>query len=179
MTPHRELGPTTPGVTVTVARNDDADREAIASIDQACFGQATVNLGAELERPWAHVWVARPGGDGTTPAALLLAWSVADELHILSIATMPANRRTGLARALLAHAVDFARRQRAQRVQLEVRRSNRAAIRLYRAFGFSATGIREQYYADNLEDAIEMALFLDPVTGQIIEGRDDVRVDED
>jgi ribosomal-protein-alanine N-acetyltransferase len=166
-----------PAALVTTARVEDA--EAIAGIDEACFGQGTVNLTAELERPWSRVWVARPGGERARPAALLLAWSVADELHILSIATLPEHRRTGLARALLAAALDFATRQRAQRVQLEVRRSNRAAIRLYRAFGFSATGIREQYYADNLEDAIEMALFLDPFTGQVVPGRDDVRVEDD
>jgi ribosomal-protein-alanine N-acetyltransferase len=177
MTPHRQLGPSTIAALVTPARSEDA--EDIADIDQSCFGQATVNLTAELERPWARVWVARLGGDKAKPVALLLAWSVADELHILSIATLPAHRRTGLARALLAEALDYAKRQRAQRVQLEVRRSNRAAIRLYRAFGFSATGIREQYYADNLEDAIEMALFLDPFTGQMVPGRDDVRVEED
>jgi len=177
MTPHRHLGPSAPAAPVTPARVEDA--EAIAEIDQSCFGQATVNLTAELERPWARVWVARYGGNSGKAVALLLAWSVADELHILSIATMPEHRRTGLARALLAQALDFAKRQRAQRVQLEVRRSNRAAIRLYRGFGFTATGIREQYYADNLEDAIEMALFLDPFTGQIVPGRDDVRVEED
>jgi ribosomal-protein-alanine N-acetyltransferase len=177
MTPHRQLGLSTPAALVTPARSDDA--EAIADIDQACFGQATVNLTAELERPWSRVWVARLDGDKARAVALLLAWSVADELHILSIATLPEHRRTGLARALLAEALDFAKRQRAQRVQLEVRRSNRAAIRLYRTFGFSATGIREQYYADNLEDAIEMALFLDPFTGQVVAGHDDVRVEED
>ncbi|HEY3593300.1 MAG TPA: GNAT family N-acetyltransferase [Polyangiaceae bacterium] len=164
---------------VTVAHNDDTDRDAIADIDQACFGQPTVNLSAELERPWARVWVARPGGEQERPAALLLAWSVADELHILSIATLPQHRRTGLARALLSHALDFAKRQRAQRVQLEVRRSNRAAIALYRTFGFSATGIREQYYADNLEDAIEMALFLDPFTGLVVPSQDEVHVDDE
>jgi ribosomal-protein-alanine N-acetyltransferase len=169
----------THGATVTLAHNEEADREAIAAIDEACFGQATVNLAAELERPWARVWVARPGGDKSRPAAMLLAWSVADELHVLSVATLPEYRRTGLARALLAQAIDFAKRQGAQRIQLEVRRSNRAAICLYRAFGFSAMGIREQYYADNLEDAIEMALFLDPFTGQVVPGHDDVRLEED
>jgi ribosomal-protein-alanine N-acetyltransferase len=178
MTPNREQVPKLERVAVTSARDNNGDRDAIAAIDEACFGQATVNLPAELERPWSHVWVARLGGDQGRPSALLLAWSVADELHILSVATLPEHRRRGLARALLAHALEYARQQRAQRIQLEVRRSNRGAIRLYRAFGFRATGIREQYYADNLEDAIEMAVFLDPFTGQILPGADDVHVEE-
>jgi ribosomal-protein-alanine N-acetyltransferase len=165
-------------VVVTGARGDEADRIAIAAIDEACFSNGTINVGAELERPWAHLWVARPGNEWGRPAAFLLAWAIADELHILSVGTLPEHRRTGLARALLAHAIDFAKSRRAHSILLEVRRSNEPAIRLYRAFGFTAIGIREQYYADNFEDAIEMALSLDPFTGQVIPGRDDLRLEE-
>jgi [ribosomal protein S18]-alanine N-acetyltransferase len=43
---------------------------------------------------------------------------------------------------------------------LEVRRSNEPAIHLYRSFGFEDVRVRPQYYADNLEDAIEMSLIL-------------------
>jgi ribosomal-protein-alanine N-acetyltransferase len=57
-----------------------------------------------------------------------------------------------------------------------VRRSNAAAIRLYRAFGFSASALRPKYYADNLEDAIEMNLVLDPATGEIVIGEDAVSI---
>jgi [ribosomal protein S18]-alanine N-acetyltransferase len=165
-------------VVVTRARGDEIDRTAIAAIDEACFRHGTINLAAELERPWAHVWAARLGGEWSPPAAFLVAWAVADELHILSVGTLPVHRRTGLARALMVHAIDFARSRRADVILLEVRRSNEPAIRLYRGLGFSAIGIREQYYADNLEDAIEMALMLDPFTGQIIPGRDDVSLEE-
>ena len=52
-------------------------------------------------------------------------------------------------------------------VLLEVRRSNDPAIGLYRKHGFSVFGVRKKYYADNDEDAIEMALSLDPETGAI------------
>ena len=58
-----------------------------------------------------------------------------------------------------------------------VRRSNRAAIKLYRGLGFTALGVRPQYYADNDEDAIEMILALDPESGRILPGRDEIRID--
>jgi ribosomal-protein-alanine N-acetyltransferase len=58
-----------------------------------------------------------------------------------------------------------------------VRRSNRDARRFYRRLGFSAMGVRPGYYADNGEDAIEMALELDPETGRIVPGRDEIRID--
>jgi ribosomal-protein-alanine N-acetyltransferase len=161
------------GVLVSLAQNDGRDPEAILAIDRACFAQGTVNVGAELERPWARVWVVRDEG---APRAFLLAWLVVDELHVLSVATLPAFRRRGMARALLEHAIAFAREQKVQTILLEVRRSNAAAIRLYRAFGFSATAVRPRYYADNFEDAVEMSLVLDPATGTIVAAEDAVSI---
>jgi [ribosomal protein S18]-alanine N-acetyltransferase len=39
---------------------------------------------------------------------------------------------------------------------LEVRRSNIAALELYRAFDYRAVGVRPNYYVDEGEDAIVM-----------------------
>ncbi|HPB94278.1 MAG TPA: hypothetical protein PKW66_00100, partial [Polyangiaceae bacterium] len=64
-----------------------------------------------------------------------------------------------------------------QSVLLEVRRSNLAALRLYRSFGFFLRGLRKEYYGDG-EDAVEMGLVLDPKTGDIVASRDEVRLEE-
>src|SRR5262245_55105963 len=160
---------------VSAAENNGTGPEAILTIDRACFAQGTVNVSAELERPWSRVWVARENGSAE-PRAFLLAWLVVDELHVLSVATLPLFRRQGMARALLAHAIGFARDQKVRTVLLEVRRSNATAIRLYRGFGFSATALRPRYYADNFEDAVEMSLVLDPATGAIVSGDDAVSI---
>jgi len=61
-------------------------------------------------------------------------------------------------------------------VLLEVRRSNVAAIALYRAFGFFAMGVRARYYPDD-EDAVEMVLLLDPATGATVAHEDEVRLE--
>lgn len=120
--------------------------------------EMTVDVQAELDRPFAHLWLAwhpeRP-----LPAGFLLAWDVADELHVLDVATHPAVRRRGVARALLQHALDHARDRAARVALLEVRASNAAAIALYASHGFAETNVRERYYADG-EDALEMALSL-------------------
>jgi hypothetical protein len=47
---------------------------------------------------------------------------------------------------------------------------------LYRTIGFFATGVRIRYYADD-EDAVEMALTLDPETGEVLPHTDEVRLD--
>jgi ribosomal-protein-alanine N-acetyltransferase len=147
-------------------------------------------LRAELERSWAFLWVARPANPaaaaaassvspsvGSSPPTLafVATWLVQDELHVLNVATRRDMRRKGLARALLDHALRFACERGVRLVLLEVRRSNAAAIGLYRKLGFVAMGVRAKYYSDG-EDAVEMVLRLDPTTGKVIPGRDEVRV---
>lgn len=157
-----------------VTRLDTDEADAVRAIADA--SAATVDVDAELERPWALFWVAR-SRPGAAPLAFLLAWAVADELHLIHIATHPEARRQGAARALMAALLSHAAAVRSRLVLLEVRRSNRAAIRLYRAFEFTAMGVRRTYYADG-EDAIEMRLTLDPTTGNITPGRDEVALAE-
>jgi ribosomal-protein-alanine N-acetyltransferase len=132
-------------------------------------------LRAELERPWARCWVAREARDPAGVSAYVIAWHVADELHILNVATRADRRRRGLARALMAHAVAYAREHRVKHALLEVRRSNAPAIALYRALGFFAMGVRARYYPDD-EDAIEMVLAFNPETGEIEPRSDEVRL---
>jgi len=61
---------------------------------------------------------------------------------------------------LLAHIIETGRVRKCRFVTLEVRRSNAAAARLYRRFGFRAVGVRPNYYAEDQEDAIVMLLDL-------------------
>ncbi len=131
------------------------------------------DLQIELARPWSRCWVAR-GHDGPV-VAYLLAWLVVDELHILNIATHPEHRRQGHARALFDEGLRMAREHRLVHVLLEVRRSNRPAIALYRQLGFFAMGVRLRYYPDD-EDAVDMRLVLDPLTGLVVRHDDEVRL---
>jgi ribosomal-protein-alanine N-acetyltransferase len=167
------------GPLVTVARLDqraDADLAAVDAIARACFGDKASSLAEELSRPWARLWSARLAPAGAA-VGFLVAWHVADELHVLNVATAPAMRRRGVARTLMDEALGYAMAHRVRIVLLEVRRSNRAAIKLYRGLGFTALGVRPGYYSDNNEDAIEMILAIDPETGLPLPGRDEIRID--
>ena len=84
---------------------------------------------------------------------------VVDEAELLSIGVAQAEQRKGLGRAILAEMLNMARAKNMQRVFLEVRSSNVAAIALYRSAGFSQVGLRRGYYqnADGSEDALVMA----------------------
>jgi ribosomal-protein-alanine N-acetyltransferase len=156
-----DLPPSREGADLAITPMRSEDIEAIVAIEQASPGSSTWDaegLAGELTRSWAHLWVARvPSGEAI---AFVATWLVADELHVLNVATHPSHRRRGVARRLIETALGFARERAVRHLLLEVRRSNEPAIRLYRAFGFFAMGLRARYYADD-EDAIEMVLRLD------------------
>jgi ribosomal-protein-alanine N-acetyltransferase len=143
---------------------DELARLHVAAFDEVeedDLAAARRSLDEELARPWSVVRVARRG---EAIAGALVAWVVADEVHVLDVATHPAHRRRGVARVLVTDLLALAHARGARHLYLEVRRSNAAAIALYRSLGFAATGVRARYYADD-EDAVEMSLALDPLTG--------------
>ncbi len=106
----------------------------------------------ELTRPHGRLIVARD----RAVLGYLNYWLVADEVHLLAIATHPDARRRGIAARLMDHLLDAARD--AQVVTLEVRASNRPAIALYQRYGFVATATRNGYYGADGEDALVMLL---------------------
>jgi [ribosomal protein S18]-alanine N-acetyltransferase len=151
----------------------EEDVQAVAAI----AGPTRMDAGHvrdEMQRAWSKLWVAREE-DGAV-VAYLVAWHVADELHVLNVATKEDRRRRGIARALMDEVVRYARVRHVVHVLLEVRRSNRPAIGLYRGVGFFAIGVRVKYYPDD-EDAVEMVLALDPDTGAIVTRADEVRIE--
>ena len=114
---------------------------------------------AELERPWAKVWVARAAAE-SEPLGLALVWRAADEVHLLDLAVEPESRRLGVGRGLLEAVIRDALASGAAVALLEVRASNGAALALYASLGFAQTGVRRAYYSDNGEDAVVMRLEL-------------------
>jgi ribosomal-protein-alanine N-acetyltransferase len=60
----------------------------------------------------------------------------------------------------MTDAVRYCRSHGVASVYLEVRRSNDAAIRLYRKHGFKSEGRRKNYYSSPVEDAVIMSLML-------------------
>ena len=83
-------------------------------------------------------------------------WKVGDEAHITTIGVRQSDQGKGFGRALFGALLLRAYALGARWVTLEVRLSNRRAIRLYEAFGFKVIGRRRGYYTDNSEDAVVM-----------------------
>ncbi|KAH8830427.1 acyl-CoA N-acyltransferase [Flagelloscypha sp. PMI_526] len=83
--------------------------------------------------------------------------------HVTSISVLRSHRRLGIAKKLMVQSQEaMATIYRAAYVSLHVRKSNRAALGLYRdTLGFTVKDIEKKYYADG-EDAYSMKLSLKP-----------------
>jgi ribosomal-protein-alanine N-acetyltransferase len=140
----------------------EQDLDQVMEIEHASFRAPWSRqvFAEELERDWAYVDVVRDRDTSgrSSVAAFCNYWLVRDEVHILNVASHPDYRRRGHAARLMAHVVDFAKRHRCRYVTLEVRRSNEAAIEMYKSFDFCPVGIRPNYYVEDNEDAIVMLL---------------------
>ncbi|KAF9821254.1 hypothetical protein IEO21_00862 [Rhodonia placenta] len=81
--------------------------------------------------------------------------------HVTSISVLRSYRRLGLAKKLMVQSQEaMVTAYRAAYVSLHVRKSNRAALGLYRdTLGFTVKDIEKKYYADG-EDAYAMRLSL-------------------
>lgn len=117
-------------------------------------------LQGELERPFGHALVAIDAERRVH--AFLFACVVHDGLEIVNVATDPAQRRQGAARALLEAIEARARTLGATQATLEVRRSNAPAIGLYAGLGYTQVGVRRGYYQPGGEDALVMNKSLEP-----------------
>lgn len=117
-----------------------ADAAALADIHGQAFDPPwrTPDLLALLQQPEVFGLVG--------PQSFILMRVVAGEAEVLTLAVAPPARRQGLARMLLATALDRAGRDGAQAVFLEVADDNPVALALYWSAGFEQVGRRRGYY---------------------------------
>jgi len=128
----------------------------------------------EIERevispPWTHgallsevynddsFFVVAAGQHGIIQGFTILR-RFADEAELLQIAVDSSVRRRGVADALMAAALEFSAHSALRSVFLEVRKSNEAAIMLYKKHGFKPVRFRKDYYSYPTEDAVVMSL---------------------
>ena len=138
------------------------DLELVAALHAACFveGWSAASIAALLAGPGAFGLLAVSDGE---PAGFILVRQAADEAEILSLAVRPAWRRRGLARRLLAVALERLVAAGTRRLLLEVAEDNVAARRLYQGAGLTPVGRRPGYYrsAGGATAALVLALAID------------------
>lgn len=150
-------------MTVSLRPARPSDLGAIERIERASFGNPWPldAYAQELERDHATLEVAVVRGEGI--AGFSCAWHVAEEAHLLRIATSTRFRRRGIGRDLLSAVIARARAASCGRITLEVASANGAAIHLYEAHAFREIGRRSGYYRVPPDDAVVMRLDLEPI----------------
>ncbi len=155
------------GVEVTISPVEKADIPAILEIESASQLEPWSELSflEEIDRLHSYFYGARIHGGHAAAQDKIVGyicfWVVADEIQILNLAVHNHFRRRGIARRLLDFAIRVGYEKNAGRITLEVRKSNHPAFGLYRAFNFSITGERPNYYEVHREPAILMELDLE------------------
>ena len=135
----------------------DADIAEILAIEQSAYTHPwTEILFGDCLRVGYCCWVMERRG-------AIIGYGIisvgAGECHVLNLCVKPEMQRNGYGSAMLEHLLDIARSHNVEIVFLEVRPSNRSAIRLYEKAGFNEVGMRGNYYPaiNGREDAIILA----------------------
>ena len=138
-----------------------ADLPAVARVESSAY-----------QFPWSEQvfrsclkagYACRVAAEGPRVRGYGILSLAADEAHLLNLCIDPAEHGRGWGGWLLRHLFGVARIRRAQRMFLEVRPSNRTAVRLYEGHGFVHVGTRRSYYPaleGGREDARVYALSL-------------------
>ncbi|HEX6900808.1 MAG TPA: ribosomal protein S18-alanine N-acetyltransferase [Thermoanaerobaculia bacterium] len=141
---------------VRPARAEDLDR--VARLEELSFQDPwdRESLARELADPRVLLLVVSREPDGPLGGYALFR-RVADEAELLRVGVDPAERRHGLARALILEGLRRLQDGEIQVCFLEVRIDNVPAITLYETLGFGRAGFRKAYYRDGT-DALILAL---------------------
>lgn len=141
----------------------DDDVDAVMAIESCVYSHGwTAGIFHDCLRMHYSCWVMELEQQIAGYAVLSAA---AGEAHILNIAVAPERQGSGLGRVFIHFLLETARHHGADTVFLEVRPSNRIALRLYDSLGFNQVGVRRDYYPSDKgrEDAIIMARTLDDI----------------
>lgn len=137
-----------------------ADLDAVMAIEPEIypFPWTRGNFSDSLKAGYS-CWACETDGQLMGYAVLMM---VLDEAHLLNISIAKEFQGRGLGRQLLEHVIGKARQHGGQMMFLEVRPSNKVALRLYEDVGFNEFSVRKGYYpaANGREDAILMGLAL-------------------
>ena len=141
---------------VAISRLTDAHLDGVAHIESCVFAEpwsknslANLSVGGSM-----GVGFVACDATSETVVGYVGMVTVLDEGQITNVAVLPEYRGQGVGRRLLAALTDYAKEVGLSEITLEVRPSNRPAIRLYESFGFETVGKRKNFYAKPQEDAL-------------------------
>lgn len=132
------------------------DIDAVTALEHVLFEDAwsPEMFWNELAQGDSRTYVVLTEDDDIVGYAGLAA--MPDEAYVQTLGVAPAHQRKGFGATLLRALLDDAKTRGLDRVGLEVRVDNAAAIALYERFGFTPIAVRKRYYQPSGTDALVM-----------------------
>lgn len=93
---------------------------------------------------------------GTRIVGYACLWHIYEQMEIANIAVSPEFRGKGVGSTMMKRVLEVAKEKGCRSIILSVRKSNSAAISLYRRFGFVELERKKRYYRLPSEDGIIM-----------------------
>lgn len=112
-----------------------------------------------MDHDIAYFFVAEEPGTGEI-LGYILFWIIEETMELHDIAVKKNRENKGLGSRLMEFMLGQAGSKGVREIFLEVRESNRAAIRLYDKFRFKKIDTRKDYFNQPREDALIYALYL-------------------
>lgn len=128
-----------------IERADPEQAELLASLHARAFDTpwSAAEIAKLMENTAVYALLARD----KAPNGFVMAWAVAADSEILTLAVVPEARRKGVGAALVTAAGVAALMRGAASMHLEVAETNAAARALYKKLGYEEAGMRRAYYA--------------------------------
>ncbi|MCR8969572.1 ribosomal protein S18-alanine N-acetyltransferase [Facklamia sp. 7083-14-GEN3] len=142
---------------IAKADKDPALLRQILAIAQSFHWSADATI-QEWQSPYARLWIWDNAQDLVACCGGQILFEEAN-IHYFWVA--PKHRGKGKGKVFLRALLDQFQENQVEKVNLEVRASNQAAIALYQALGFKIIDRRPNYYHDPAEDGWVMQLTIE------------------
>ena len=138
-----------------IRRMEERDIPEVAELERICFSEcwSARILESGIHSPYDVYYVFEQDERILGYCNLRV---LAGEGEVQRIAVQPDSRRYGVGRKMMDAMVEYAVREGACAMSLEVREGNTAARNLYESYGFVPEAVRKFYYHNPTEDALIM-----------------------
>ena len=133
---------------VRIEKVSDLNRlDEIEVLEKLCFSDpySIQMLKEDMSNDHARYWILEIDKKAV---GYLSAWDVLGEIDLNRICIIEGFRNKGAAGQLIDELIKYAKGQKANKIMLEVKESNLAAIKLYKKFDFEIIAERKAYYRD-------------------------------
>lgn len=141
---------------IGVREIEEKDVEQVCELEKNCFSDAWSAAGIQESLKQSHTVLLGAWLNGKLVGYVIAYFSI-DDCEIARIAVDESCRRKGAALRLLEELKSICLKKRTDKIILDVRESNEAALGLYRRFGFTEDGIRKNFYVKPSENAVLMS----------------------